>query len=41
MVKQAVEHLQPVVTKSAATLSRAGVTLSVDFTTIHFFSAKW
>jgi hypothetical protein len=30
MVKQAVEHLQPVVTKSAATLSRAGVTLSVD-----------
>jgi hypothetical protein len=30
MVNQAVEHLQPVVTKSAATLSRAGVTLSVD-----------
>jgi len=30
MVKQAVEHLKPVVTKSAATLSRAGVTLSVD-----------
>jgi hypothetical protein len=30
MVKQAVEPLQPVVTKSAATLSRAGVTLSVD-----------
>jgi hypothetical protein len=30
MVKQAGEHLQPVVTKSAATLSRAGVTLSVD-----------
>ena len=30
MVKQAVEHLQPVVTKSAATLSRAGGTLAVD-----------
>ncbi len=30
MIKQAVEHLKPVLTKSAATLSRAGVTLSVD-----------
>ena len=30
LVKQAVEHLKPVVTKSAATLSRAGVTFSVD-----------
>jgi Transposase DDE domain len=30
MVKQAVEHLKPAVTKSAATLSRAGGTLSVD-----------
>jgi len=30
MLKQAVEHLKPVLTKSAATLSRAGVTLSVD-----------
>lgn len=30
MTKQAVEHLKPVLTKSAATLSRAGVTLSVD-----------
>jgi hypothetical protein len=30
MVQQAVEHLTPVVTKSAATLSRAGVTWSVD-----------
>jgi len=30
MIKQAVEHLKPVLTKSATTLSRAGVTLSVD-----------
>ncbi len=30
MIKQAVEHLKPVLTQSAATLSRAGVTLSVD-----------
>jgi hypothetical protein len=30
MIKQAVEHLKPVLTKSAATLSRAGGTLSVD-----------
>jgi hypothetical protein len=30
MIKQAVEHLKPVLTKSAATLSRAGVTFSVD-----------
>src|SRR6059036_1147928 len=29
MLKQAVEHLTPVLTKSATTLSRAGVTLSV------------
>jgi hypothetical protein len=37
MVKQAVEHLKPVVTKSAATLSRAGVTLSVDNSVIDRF----
>jgi len=30
MVKQAVEHLKPVLHKSAATQSRAGLTLSVD-----------
>lgn len=30
MVKQAVEHLKPVMIKSAATLSRAGMTLSID-----------
>jgi len=30
MVKQAVEHLKPVMTKSAATRSRAGMTLSID-----------
>jgi hypothetical protein len=30
MVKQAVEHLKPVLQKSAATQSRAGLTLSVD-----------
>ena len=30
MVKQAVEYLQPVLTKSAATQSRAGMTLSID-----------
>lgn len=30
MVKQAVEHLKPVLQKSAATRSRAGLTLSVD-----------
>ena len=30
MIKQAVEHLKPVLAKSATTLSRAGVTLSVD-----------
>jgi hypothetical protein len=30
MVKQAVEHLKPVVQKSAATQSRAGMTLSMD-----------
>jgi hypothetical protein len=30
MVKQAVEHLKPVVHQSAATQSRAGITLSVD-----------
>jgi len=30
MIQQAVEPLKPVLTKSTATLSRAGVTLSVD-----------
>jgi Transposase DDE domain len=30
MVQQAVEHLQPVLQKSAATQSRAGLTLSID-----------
>jgi hypothetical protein len=30
MVKQAVEHLQPVLHKSSATQSRAGMTLSID-----------
>jgi hypothetical protein len=30
MVKQAVEHLKPVLTKSASTQSRAGMTLSID-----------
>ena len=30
MVKQAVEHLKPVLQKSAATQSRAGLTLSID-----------
>lgn len=30
MIKQAVEHLKPVLQKSAATQSRAGLTLSVD-----------
>jgi hypothetical protein len=30
MVKQAVEHLKPVLSKSAATQSRAGMTLSID-----------
>jgi len=30
MVKQAVEHLKPVLDKSTATRSRAGVTLSID-----------
>jgi len=30
MVKQAVEHLKPVMTKSVATRSRAGMTLSID-----------
>ena len=30
MVKQAVEHLKPVLDKSAATRSRAGMTLSID-----------
>ena len=37
MIKQAVEHLKPVLTKSAATLSRAGVTLSVDNSVIDRF----
>ena len=30
MVKQAIEHLKPVLHKSAATQSRAGMTLSID-----------
>src|SRR6266851_9323255 len=30
MIKQAVEHLKPVFGKSAATQSRAGMTLSID-----------
>jgi len=30
MVKQGIEHLQPVLNKSAATQSRAGMTLSID-----------
>jgi len=30
MVKQAVEHLKPVLPKSAATQSRAGLTISID-----------
>ena len=30
MVKQAAEHLKPVMSKSAATRSRAGMTLSID-----------
>jgi len=30
MVKQAVEHLKPVLHKSSATRSRAGMTLSID-----------
>ena len=37
MIKQAVEHLKPVLTKSATTLSRAGVTLSVDNSVIDRF----
>jgi hypothetical protein len=37
MVKQAVEHLKPALNKSAATLSRAGVTLSVDNSVIDRF----
>jgi Transposase DDE domain len=37
MIKQAVEHLNPVMSKSAATLSRAGVTLSVDNSVIDRF----
>ncbi len=41
MVKQAVEHLKPVVTKSAATLSRAGVTLSVDNSVMDRFGKLW
>jgi hypothetical protein len=30
MVKQAIEHLKPVLHKSAATQARAGMTLSID-----------
>jgi hypothetical protein len=37
MIMQAVEHLKPVMTKSAATLSRASVTLSVDNSVIDRF----
>ena len=40
MVKLAVEHLKPVLTKSAATLSRAGVTLSVDNSVIDRFGKR-
>src|ERR1043166_1729908 len=45
MVKQAVEHLKPVLQKSAATQSRAGLTLSVDNSVIDrlgkFFRCTW
>ena len=37
MVKQGVEHLQPVLNKSAATQSRAGMTLSIDNSVIDRF----
>ena len=35
MVKQAAEHLKPVISKSAATQSRARVTLSIDNSVIN------
>jgi len=37
MVKQAIEHLKPVLHKSAATQSRAGMTLSIDNSVIDRF----
>jgi len=37
MVKQGVEHLKPVLNKSAATQSRAGMTLSIDNSVIDRF----
>ena len=37
MVKQGIEHLQPVLNKSAATQSRAGMTLSIDNSVIDRF----
>ncbi len=37
MVKQGVEHLKPVLNKSAATQSRAGMTLSIDHSVIDRF----
>src|SRR5713101_2122668 len=37
MMKQAVEHLKPVLQKSAATQSRAGMTLSIDHSVIDRF----
>ena len=37
MVKQAAEHLKPVMSKSAATRSRAGMTLSIDNSVIDRF----
>ena len=40
MVKQAVEHLQPILQKSAATQTRAGITLSVDNSVIDRFGKE-
>ena len=37
MVKQAVEHLKPVLHKSSATQSRAGMTLSIDHSVMDRF----
>jgi len=37
MVKQAVEHRKPVMTKSVATRSRAGMTLSIDHSVMDRF----
>jgi hypothetical protein len=39
MVKQAVEHLKPILQKSAATQSRAGMTLSIDNSVMDRFGA--